>query len=114
MNLNLDNLIASSMSLLLPWDLTLTLKGQTLVVRPLTNADLASLAAINAMEPEQQKALIAGLFSPAPDLEQWDDLDAAAATSAVVNYFRTRSAKNSRAISDRVAAEMATTARSGK
>lgn len=88
------------------WDLTVTINGRDLAVRPLTRDDLVKLAAIFTLSDEDQWALFAGLFNPAPTMHGWTGDLITAAVSAIINYMTDRHAKHKRAIGGAVARAM--------
>jgi hypothetical protein len=90
MNFNLDAAMASFD----PWDLTLTIDGQTYKTLPLTLADRQRLA--TASTAGELREIVAGRFAgdPKPNVESWDDEKLSGVINALVAYRETLAKKN--------------------
>jgi hypothetical protein len=97
-------------SILLPWDLTITVAGNSYRVRPIRNIDAARLTSAGVAGDMKAIESIQSLFEePEPDVVSWEADQLKAVASIITAYFKDRAEKNSRLISDKIAAEMGTT-----
>ena len=103
MELDLDQILEKQV---LPWDLTIKMKGVTYTTRPLILADVASLQKVisnSDKNADGAKAVVASLFvDPKPDVGAWTMDQTVGAVKAILSYWQRSSEKNSRIRSNEI------------
>jgi hypothetical protein len=88
------------------WDLTFTINGQDLKVKPLSIGDMETFGKMGGMSYADQLSLFASIFSPMPDFSGWSAEMLVTVTEAILQYVAARHARSRRALGGAVARAM--------